>query len=157
MAVPPPPLGSQPLSGSTTVDLPGNSLTQWASHVQDVTSGMRLPPEAAASCPQSEHSWCVGLTGGTDLGAILPTLFWSLPKVSVLCHPSPGSWPDIGLVDTTHSELRGYGLFHRDHSQHLCSWGNSPELPTTWDASTRGHGHVVSSHYGELAGNCRCQ
>ena len=54
MAIPPPPLGSQPLSGSTTVDLPGNSLTQWASHVQDVTSHMQLPPEAAASCPQSD-------------------------------------------------------------------------------------------------------
>ena len=52
MVVPPPPLGSQPLSGSTTVDLPGNSLTQWAYHMQDVASGMRLPPEAAASCPQ---------------------------------------------------------------------------------------------------------
>ena len=54
MAVPPPPPGSQLLSGSTTVDLLGNSLTQWAYHVQDVTSGMRLPPEAAASCPQSD-------------------------------------------------------------------------------------------------------
>ena len=54
MAVPPPPPGSQPLSRSTTVDLLGNSLTQWAYHVQDVASGMRLPPEAAASCPQSD-------------------------------------------------------------------------------------------------------
>ena len=54
MAIPPPSLGSQPLSGSTMVDLPGNSLTQWASHMQDVASGMRLPPEAAASCPQLE-------------------------------------------------------------------------------------------------------
>ena len=54
MAVPPPPPGSQPLARSTTVDLLGNSLTQWASHMQDVASGMRLPPEAAASCPQSD-------------------------------------------------------------------------------------------------------
>ena len=54
MAIPPLPPGSQPLSGSTMVDLLGNSLTQWASHVQDVTSGMRLPPEAAASYPQSD-------------------------------------------------------------------------------------------------------
>ena len=135
MAVPPPPPGSQPLARSTTVDLPGNSLTQWASHVQDVTSGMGLPPEAAVSCPVG-HSWGAGPTGGTDPGAILPTLFWSQPKVSVLHHPSPGSWPDIGLVDTTHSELRSHGVFHRDHGQHLCSWGNSPELPATWDTST---------------------
>ena len=54
MAIPPPLPGSQPLSGSTTVDLLGNNLTQWASHVQDVASHMRLPPEAAASCPQSD-------------------------------------------------------------------------------------------------------
>ena len=54
MAVPPLPPGSQPLAGSTTVDLPGNSLTQWASHMQDVTSGMRLPPEVAVSCPLSD-------------------------------------------------------------------------------------------------------
>ena len=54
MAVPPPPPGSQPLSGSTTVDLLGNSLTQWATHVQDVTFGMILPPEAAVNCPQAD-------------------------------------------------------------------------------------------------------
>ena len=54
MAVPPPPLGSQPLSRSTTVDLLGNSLTQWATHVQDVASGMILPPEAAVNCPQAD-------------------------------------------------------------------------------------------------------
>ena len=54
MAIPPPPLGSQPLAGSTTIDLLGNNLTQWASHVQDVTSHMRWPPEAAVSCPQSD-------------------------------------------------------------------------------------------------------
>ena len=52
LAVSPPQLGSQPLSGSTTVDLLGNSLTQWATHMQDVTSGMILPPEAAVNCPQ---------------------------------------------------------------------------------------------------------
>ena len=54
MAISPPPPGSQPLSGSTTVDLLGNNLTQWASHMQDVTLHMQLPPEVAASCPQSD-------------------------------------------------------------------------------------------------------
>ena len=54
LAVPPPPLGSQPLAGSTTVDLLGNSLTQWATHVQDVASGMILPPEAAVNCPRAD-------------------------------------------------------------------------------------------------------
>ena len=54
LAVPPPPLGSQPLAGSTMVDLLGNSLTQWATHVQDVASGMILPPEVAVNCPRAD-------------------------------------------------------------------------------------------------------
>ena len=51
MAIPPPPLGSQPLAGSTAVDLMGNNLTQWASDVQEVASYMRWPPEVAVRCP----------------------------------------------------------------------------------------------------------
>ena len=51
MAISPPPHGSQPLAGSTAVDLMGNNLTQWASDVQEVTSYMRWPPEAAVRCP----------------------------------------------------------------------------------------------------------
>ena len=54
MAIPPPALGSQPLAGSMTVDLLGNSLTQWATHVQDVASSMILPPEVAVNCPQAD-------------------------------------------------------------------------------------------------------
>ena len=52
MAVPPPAPGTQSLAGLTMVDLPGSSLTQWATHVQDVASGMRMPPEVAVNCPQ---------------------------------------------------------------------------------------------------------
>ena len=51
MVIPPPPHGSQPLAGSTAVDLMGNNLTQWASDVQEVASYMRWPPEAAVRCP----------------------------------------------------------------------------------------------------------
>ena len=54
MAIPPPPPGSQPLAGSTAVDLMGNNLTQWASDVQEVTSYMRWPPEAAVRCPLTD-------------------------------------------------------------------------------------------------------
>ena len=50
--VPPSPPGSQSLAGSTTVDLLGNSLTQWATHMQDVTSSMILPPEVVVNCPR---------------------------------------------------------------------------------------------------------
>ena len=51
MAIPPPPPGIQPLAGSTAPDLLGHNLTQWASDVQEVTSHMRWPPEAAVRCP----------------------------------------------------------------------------------------------------------
>ena len=54
MAVPPPPPGTRLLAGLTTVDLTGASLTQLASYVQDVASGMRMPPEAAVNCPQED-------------------------------------------------------------------------------------------------------
>ena len=54
MMIPPPPPGYQPLAGSFAADLLGNNLTQWASQVQEVTSHMRWPPEAAVSCPQSD-------------------------------------------------------------------------------------------------------
>ena len=52
LAVFPPALGTQSLAGLMTVNLPGSSLTQWAMHVQDVASSMRMPPEVAVNCPQ---------------------------------------------------------------------------------------------------------
>ena len=54
MGIPPPPPRSQPLAGSTAVDLMGNNLTQWASDVQEVASYMRWPPEAAVRCPLTD-------------------------------------------------------------------------------------------------------
>ena len=54
MVIPPPPPGTQPLAGSTAPDLLGNNLTQWASEVQEVTSHMRWPPEAAVRCPLTD-------------------------------------------------------------------------------------------------------
>ena len=54
MAIPPLPPGSQPLARSFTIDLLDVNLLQWASQVQEVTSHMRWPPEAAVSCPQSD-------------------------------------------------------------------------------------------------------
>ena len=54
MAVPPPPPGTPFLAGLTTVNLTGASLTQWASYIQDITSGMRMPLEAAVNYPQKD-------------------------------------------------------------------------------------------------------
>ena len=54
MVIPPPPSGSQPLVRSFTIDLLDINLLQWASQVQEVALHMRLPPEAAVSCPQAD-------------------------------------------------------------------------------------------------------
>ena len=66
MAIPPLPLGSQPLAGSFMIDLLDMNLLQWASQVQEVTLYMRWPPEAAVSCPQADMvgvlDWLEGLT-----------------------------------------------------------------------------------------------
>ena len=63
LAMPSPAPGTQSLAGLTTVDLLGSSLTQWAMHVQDITSGMRMPPEAAVNCPQED---IVGVLNGLE-------------------------------------------------------------------------------------------
>ena len=52
--MPPPPPRAASLAGLTTVNLSGSSLTQWASYVQDVATGLRLPPEAVVSCSQAD-------------------------------------------------------------------------------------------------------
>ena len=67
MAIPPPPPGYQPQARYATADLMGNNLTQWASDVQEVTSYMRWPPEAAVRCPILDMigvlNWLEGLAG----------------------------------------------------------------------------------------------
>ena len=52
--VPPPPPEVQPLEGLQGTNLPKANLTQWASCVQDVASGMQRPPHAATDCPNQE-------------------------------------------------------------------------------------------------------
>ena len=51
---PPPPPEMKPLDGLAGVNLHEANLTQWASHIQDVASGMRKPPKAATDCPTED-------------------------------------------------------------------------------------------------------
>ena len=53
-AIPPPPPEFKPLDGLAGVNLHEANLTQWASYVQDVASGMRKPPKAAIDCPTED-------------------------------------------------------------------------------------------------------
>ena len=50
-AIPPPPPEFKPLDGLAGINLHEANLTQWASHIQDVASGMRKPLKAALDCP----------------------------------------------------------------------------------------------------------
>ena len=54
LAVPPPPPDMQPLEGLQGTNLTKANLTQWASYVQDVASGMQRPPHAAMDCPNQD-------------------------------------------------------------------------------------------------------
>ena len=81
--------------------------------------------------PTNGHDWCPEPTRGTRQSAILPELLLHRPRVSVLCGPSPGFWPDGSFVGPTYIELLGRGLLHRDHGQYLCGWSDSPESPPT--------------------------
>ena len=51
LVVPPPPPEVQPLEEVQGTNLLEAHLTQWASYVQDVASGMWRPPHAATDCP----------------------------------------------------------------------------------------------------------
>ena len=54
LVVPPPPPKVQPLEGLQGTNLPKANLTQWASYVQDVASGMWKPPRVATDCPSQD-------------------------------------------------------------------------------------------------------
>ena len=95
MALPPPPPGAASLAGLTAIDLPGSSLTQWASCIQDVTTGLRLPPEVVVSCPQAD---IVGVLNRIE--NMTPVKYWHFYlgvgrkcRCSNVPHqsPSPGS------------------------------------------------------------------
>ena len=129
MAIPPPPPRSQPLAGSTAVNLMGNNLTEWASDVQEVASYMRWPPEAAVRCPLvdmiSVLNWleglarvqncrsCFGVGSGCQCSAAPrqvsgPTAaLWAPPSLSYTSMVSPtettASTSTAGVTSSSHS------------------------------------------------------
>ena len=102
MAIPPPPLGIQPLAGSPGVDLLGNNLAQWASHVQEVASHMQWPPEVAVSCPLSDM---IGVLNRLE-GIARVRYCWSCFGVSWGCqcsavpHQAPGPMASLWTPPT---------------------------------------------------------
>ena len=85
----------QPLEGLQGTNLTEANLTQWASYVQDVASGMWRPPCAAMDCPK----W--------DIAGVLHRLE-NLTRVGFcrLCYTLGNT---CGCVGATHQAPHGYG------------------------------------------------
>ena len=94
LAVPRPPPEVLSLEGLQGVDLSEANLTQWASYVQDVASGMQRPPHAATNCPNQ------------DMAGVLHRLE-NLTGVGFcsLCYALGGN---CGCSMATHQAPRGY-------------------------------------------------
>ena len=95
LAVPPPPPDMRPLEGLQGTNLTEANLTQWASYVQDVASGMWRPPCAAMDCP----NW--------DIAGVLHRLE-NLTRVGFccLCYTLGNT---CGCTGATHQAPHGYG------------------------------------------------
>ena len=124
LAVPPPPPEVQPLEGLQGTNLPEANLTQWASYVQDVASGMWRPPCAAVDCPNQDIAGvlhrlenltgvgfcCLCYTLGNNCGCSRATYqashgygsttLWTPPKPSYASMAS-------SMMTTTSTSMRG--------------------------------------------------
>ena len=94
-AVPPPPPDMYPLEGLQGINLTEANLTQWASYVQDVASGMRRPPRAAMDCPNQ------------DIAGVLHRLE-NLTGVG-FCHLCYTLGNSCGCAGAAYQAPRGYG------------------------------------------------
>ena len=140
MVIPPLHPGTQPLAGSTAPDLLGYNLTQWASEVQEVTSHMRWPPEAAVRCPLTDIirvldrleglarrpycRSCFGIGPGCQCLAVPRQVsgpmaaLWTLPKLSYLAMVSStkttASTSAPGVAPPSHLPPKGPAMEHMD-------------------------------------------
>ena len=109
IATPPP--GAASLAGLTAINLPGSSLTQWALCIQDMATGLRLPPEVVVSCPQAD---IVGVLNRIENMTPVKYCHFCL-RVGRKCRcsnvPCQSPSPDLGM-DTPNDELLCHGLFH---------------------------------------------
>ena len=155
MVIPPPPPGSQPLAGSTAADLLGNNLTQWASDVQEVTSYMWWPPEAAVRCPVTDIIGVLNRLEGLTRVPYCWSCFGIGPgcQCSVVPHQAPGPMAALWIPPTLSYSAMVSST--KTTASTSCGWSDSPESLTTERARYQAHGHIAVSYYGELAGNCR--
>ena len=95
LVVLPSPSEVQLLEGLQGTNLPEANLTQWASYVQDVASGMWRPPRAATDCPNQ------------DMAGVLHRLE-NLTGVG-FCHLCFALGGNCGCSMATHQAPHGYG------------------------------------------------
>ena len=95
LVVPPPPPDVHPLEGLQGTNLTEANLTQWASYVQDVASGMQRPPHAAMDCPNQ------------DIAGVLHRLE-NLTRVG-FCHLCYTLGNSCGCTGATYQAPCGYG------------------------------------------------
>ena len=94
LEVPPPPPDVRPLEGLQGTNLTEANLTQWASDVQDVASGMWRSPRTAMECPKR------------DIAGVLHRLE-NLTEVS-FCHLCYTLGNTCGCAGATHQAPHGY-------------------------------------------------
>ena len=94
LVVPPTPTDVRPLEGLQGTNLTKANLTQWASYVQDVASGMWRPPRAAMECPK----W--------DIAGVLYRL--ENPTGVGFCHLCYGLGNTCGCAGATHQAPHSY-------------------------------------------------
>ena len=122
--MPPPPPEVQPLEGLQGIDLPEANLTQWASYVQDVASGMWKPPRVATGCPSKDMAGilhklenltgigfchlCYTLGDGYRCSKAAPQapLSYRDPALWVLPQPSYASMAS-SMITTASTSMRG--------------------------------------------------
>ena len=154
MAIPPLPPGSQPLAGSTTVDLMGNNLTQWASEVQEVASYMRWPPEAAVRCPLVDMIGVLNRLEGLARVRYCRSCFGFSPGCQCSAAPRQVSGPTAALWAPPTLSYSAMVSSTETTASISTAGATPPESLTASRSRCRAHGHVATSHYGELAGNC---
>ena len=100
-AIPPPSPEVEPLEGLSGADLHEANLTEWASYIQDMASGMRKPPQAAMDCPVRDM---VGILHRLErMMDVTFCRFCFMVGTPCDCHPEVSSAPTPSQNQPRHS------------------------------------------------------
>ena len=107
----------QPLEGLQGTNLTEANLTQWASDVQDVASGMWRPPHAAMDCPNQDIDGVLHRLENL-IGVGICCLCYALGN-SCGCagatYQAPRSYGSTALWTLPKPSYASHGIIHDDH------------------------------------------